>query len=109
MEVELKPHPAQARHPVTNEPLWNDDGTKVPLVLDQKSIWLDGAMIGYCGLTVDKPISFIVPKSKLPPSVREIVIEKVANLLGGDWHDAKKISQVADIPKELIANDEADD
>mgnify|MGYP003649087883 CR=1 FL=1 len=36
--VELTQHPAQARHPVTNEPLFDDHGAPVPLLPTQRAM-----------------------------------------------------------------------
>lgn len=49
MKIELKPHPAQARNPKTDEPLFNDDGSAVSLFPELRSIYLDGALVGYTG------------------------------------------------------------
>lgn len=105
MKVELRNHPAQARHPVTREPLFDDDGQPVPLVKTQKAIYLDGFLIGYCGLTPGEPISIIRNSREIPPSVREIILEKVANLLGGEWDDIKKVSQCATVERPSAADD----
>ncbi len=93
MKITLTNHPAQARHFQTDEPIWDDDGKPVPLVSNQKAIRMDGVLIGYCGLTPAEPISIIKNKREIPPTVREIILEKVANLLGGEWDDIKKVSQ----------------
>ena len=54
MNVELRNHPAQARHPVTDAPLFEEDGkTPVPMITDQKMIMLEGFQVGYS--TIDGP------------------------------------------------------
>ncbi len=54
MNVELRNHPAQARHPVTDAPLFEGDGkTPVPMITDQKMVMLEGFQVGY--ITIDGP------------------------------------------------------
>lgn len=53
MNVTLRNHPAQARHPVTDAPLFEEDGTPVPMITDQKTVMLDGFQVGY--ITVAGP------------------------------------------------------
>ena len=36
MEIEIRNHPAQARHPVTTAPLFDDDGMPVPLFPEER-------------------------------------------------------------------------
>lgn len=47
MQVEIRNHPAQARNPVTDEPLVDAAGKPVPLFPDQRSIYVDGHMVAY--------------------------------------------------------------
>ena len=68
--VELTQHPAQARHPVTNEPLFDDHGEPVPLLPNMRAIRLDGFVIGYASKNA---ICFTIGKSKLPQTVRDSV------------------------------------
>lgn len=81
IQVELRPHPAQARHPITNEPLFHDDGSPVPLIEDQLSIWVDGRMVGYTNQARTRAM-FITPPSALPWAVRNYVEGRIENLLG---------------------------
>lgn len=54
MNVTLRHHPAQARHPITDAPLFEADGvTPVPMITDQKTVMLDGFQVGY--ITVEGP------------------------------------------------------
>ncbi len=66
--VELTQHPAQARHPVTNEPLFDDYGAPVPLFPNMRAIRLDGFVIAYAS---KYGICFIINKSKLPETVKD--------------------------------------
>lgn len=81
IEVELRPHPAQARHHITNEPLFYEDGTPVPLFDDQLSIWVDGRLVGYTNQARTRAM-FITPPSMLPAAVRNYVEGRIENLLG---------------------------
>lgn len=101
INVEVKPHPAQLKF--NGEPLFDDDGNPVSAAPNHRSVWLNGRLIGYCGDTANKPFNFIAPPSQLPSNLREIVVEKAATQLGGDWHDATKVSQAPDIPEELLS------
>ena len=51
MNFSISPHPAQARHPVTDEPLVHSrgelKGQPVSLLPKQRAVRLDGIMIGY--------------------------------------------------------------
>ena len=60
--VELTQHPGQAKHPVTNEPLFDDHGGPVSLLPDLRSIRLDGFIIGYAS---KHKICFTIGKTKL--------------------------------------------
>jgi hypothetical protein len=77
--IELKQHPAQARHPVTNDPLWDDDGNPRPLLPSQRSVVWDGAIIGYAS---KNGIAFTLESSKVPDWVRDeakALVEKEFN------------------------------
>lgn len=49
MNVTFRNHPSQARHPVSNAPLF-DNGEPVSLFPQQRAIYLDGIMCGYCSI-----------------------------------------------------------
>ena len=77
MKFELRNHPAQARHPITKEPLVKD-GAPVPLFPDMRGIYLDGVLIGYCGDKADKPVSLIVSGSEaLLADVKQFVTKSI--------------------------------
>lgn len=96
INVELRPHPAVAQ--LDGKPLIADDGTPVPLLPDQRSVWLNGLMVGYCGANPGTPLSFIVGPRRLPPAVREIVATKVAELRGGSASKTTVVPDPEDIP-----------
>ena len=77
--VELTQHPAQARHPVTNEPLFDDHGAPVPLLPTQRAIRLDGFVIGYAS---KHGICFTINESKLPETVKDSAIFLVESEFG---------------------------
>lgn len=81
MKIELRDHIAQARHPITREPLYHE-GKPVPLFPDQHSIWLDGAMVGYVCGPPNYNIAFIVPESQIPEFVRKLIVEQVRITVG---------------------------
>ncbi|MCP4478676.1 MAG: hypothetical protein GY818_11345 [Planctomycetaceae bacterium] len=91
--VELKPHPAQARHPVTNVPLFDDDGQPRPLLPESRSIWWDGVMVGYCS---KHGATFTLEVSQVPDWVRD----EVEELVSVEFGDCPKVSMLIDTPEE---------
>mgnify|MGYP000893513108 CR=1 FL=1 len=81
MRIELRNHPAQARHPYTDEPLWYDEArTKpVPLITDQRAVFLDGVLVGYCGIAAGQPLTMT---ALLPTAVQEEVRRFVTSEVG---------------------------
>lgn len=80
LELELRNHPAQARDRRTNEPLFYDDEeTKpVPLITDQRAIYLNGIMVGYCGTEAGKPLTMTTRLDQaLEDAVTQFVTDKV--------------------------------
>ena len=62
-ELKITNHPAQARHPFTNEPLFDNDNNPVPLFPNERSVRLDGRIIAY--VTEERNVLFIVPLERL--------------------------------------------
>lgn len=85
MLIELRDHPTQARHPITNEPLIGEDGRPVPAFPDDRSVWLDGVSIGYTSVT--GPITLITAVS---PTIATAIIAHVESELG---HAPRKLAQ----------------
>lgn len=57
VNITLTNHPAQARHPLTKQPLFEADGvTPVPLFPERRCIRLDGVSIGECHSQPGHPI-----------------------------------------------------
>lgn len=77
MQVEIRNHPAQARHPITDAPLFEADGTPVPLLPNDRAVYLDGALVGYTSL--DGPVTLTVA---LPQAAVDAIAAKVAEDLG---------------------------
>ena len=88
--VELTQHPAQARHPISNAPLFDDDGNPVGLLPDHRAIRLDDLVIGYASR---HGINFIVPKSKLPDWVYNTAVDLVEKEFG----DVPNVSAVVEV------------
>jgi len=88
--VELTQHPAQARHPISNAPLFDDDGKPVALLPDHRAIRLDKLVIGYASR---HGINFIVPKSKLPDWVYNTAVDLVEKEFG----DVPNVSAVVEV------------
>ena len=86
MQIELKNHLAQARHPVTSKPLFDDNGTPVPLFPQQRSIWLDGVFIGYVCEPPTRSISILVAGT--PDAVLQSVEQAVIGEFGPRHTDA---------------------
>jgi len=78
-DLEIRPHPAQARAPGTRKPLFYSDGTPVPLFPDQRSIWLGGALVGYTGTAPEAPITLI---RRQPAHIRGLILDAVRRELG---------------------------
>ena len=95
MKIELRNHPAQARHPVNNRPLVDQQGNPVPLILDQHGIYLEDVLLGYCGKEPDRPISLIVPVDE---TVRDEVFAHVEKHVGTPRN-------IAQPPKLVVDND----
>ncbi len=72
-------HPAQARHPISNAPLFDDDGKPVPLLTDHRAIRLDDFVIGYAS---KHGITFIVPINKVPDWVYKTAVDLVSKEFG---------------------------
>jgi hypothetical protein len=77
--VELTQHPAQARHPVTNEPLFDDHGAPVPLLPNMRAVRLDGFVIAYAS---KHGICFTIGHSKLPQTVKDSAVGLVESEFG---------------------------
>lgn len=106
MQVELRNHPAQARHPVTGAPLVDADGKPVPKITDQRAVYLDGVMIGYALLACNPPkLSLVVPPRSMPAHIRDMVAAEVERLLGKELGAVK---QVPDRPAEDESPEELD-
>lgn len=82
LNLELRAHPAQAR--LAGVPLTDSEGKPVPMFPDQRSVWLNGKMVGYCGTAQGAPISLIYDQRKIPVVVREAIREFVAAELGNE-------------------------
>lgn len=83
MELELKNHPAIADHPTKpGQKLYDADGVGIPLFPDERSVWLDGSMIGYVGPAPARGFNSLVPKSKLPEQLLDAVTKLVERELG---------------------------
>lgn len=105
INVELRPHPAQQKGP-NGEPLFDDIGKPVELLPDQRSVWLNGDMIGYCGTAPGTFISFILPPSKIGSALRQILVEKIAELRGGP---ANVVGQAPEMPQQAAEPEEDED
>lgn len=79
MNLEICNHPAQARHPATGKPLF-DDGVPVPLFPNQRAIKLDGYVIAYVSPTLD--VFFLGPIEKVGQAVVDAATELVQRELG---------------------------
>jgi len=79
MNITFRNHPAQARHPHTKQPLFTETGEPVPLFPDQRGIYLDGYLIGYCSAVPDQPVCLIV---HLPVEQLDIIGAKVSETFG---------------------------
>ena len=96
MNLELRPHIAQARNPVTDQPLVDSEGQPVPLFPNQRSIFLDGALIGYVCEPPKRGLAFIVR------GVPEQVIEETKKLVALEF--GEEPARVSTLP-EIGASD----
>lgn len=90
MKFELRNHPAQARHPVTKAPLFDEDGAPVPLFPEMKAVYLDGFLMGYCG---KGPVNLIRP-------VDEYVRGKIEDFVRSELGDVSAVSMPPVIEEE---------
>ena len=74
MKIELRNHPAQARHPITREPLKDEEGGPVPLFPNQRGVFLDGYCIGYVATHENAPVCLT---QRMSESVRAAVRKRV--------------------------------
>ena len=95
MNIELRPHPSQARHPRTDEPLTDSNGDPVPLFPNQRGIYLDGHLVGFVCEPPRRNLAFIV--QGLPEAVKTEAADLVAAEFGGD--DNRSIRSVPDADK----------
>jgi hypothetical protein len=91
-QFSIGPHPSQARHPFTNEPLVDDDGTPVSLFPDQRTLRLDNRIIAYLS---NGGISFIVPCAMLGDVVYQDALEYAKQETG----DFKNVTSVPMMPE----------
>lgn len=96
--LRLANHPAQARNPVTNAPLFDADGVPVPLFPDQRSVYLDGFLVAYVNASGN--ISFIMPESKLTAPI----VQAIRDLVSSEFTPAGTVNHVPDLP-EVEADD----
>ena len=99
MKFEIANHPAQALHPFTKEPLVDDAGKPVPLIIDQRALLLDGKLIAY--LLPKRKVSFIVPIERLGQAVADKAVE-----FANRFYDR---NPSIFFPKEIPANAEVPD
>ena len=79
-KLTIENHPSQARHPISDEPLFKD-GKPVPLFPDQRSIKLDGTIIAY--VNAAGKVMFIMPENKLPGTIADEALDLAASEYGG--------------------------
>lgn len=79
LDFSIGPHPAQARHPLTNEPLFDTEGQPVPLITDQTTLRLDGKLIAYISTG---GVSFIYPRLALGEAVYKEALRFIAENAG---------------------------
>lgn len=92
-ELTIGNHPAQARHPVTNELLFDNDGVAVPMFPDQKSIRFDGTIVAYVANG-----NLLIINSRLPSAIVDEMKDLAATL--GD------VNQVSTVPEETNGEDD---
>ena len=79
MDITFRNHPAQARNSITGEPLEDIYGEPVPLFPDQRAIYVDGVMCGYCSSKPGEPITLTV---HMPVEQTEIINQRVEETFG---------------------------
>lgn len=103
LNIEVKDHPARASHPITHEPLLDDNGNPVPLFPEEKSVWLDGSMVAYIGSPPGRALMFITPKERLGAYVVDRIREQV---LVQTNHEVKKLVSVPEPQDEPESDDD---
>ena len=110
MKIELRNHPAQARDKRTGEPLFYDDEQTqpVPLIVDQRAVYLNGRMVGYCGTEPGKPLTMV---ERQPEAVQIEINRFVTDTVGKPKFTASPPRQdlVNQAEREIDDPDEFDD
>jgi len=102
MKLELRNHPAQAQHPITKKPLFDEHRKPVPLLKHERAIYLDGDHVGYCTAKPGFPVNLIV---NFPDSMRDIIVKFVEDEIGAVSHN----SMVPPPPEDRDPEDDDDD
>lgn len=104
LNFELKNHPAQARHPFTKEPLFND-GQPVPLFPKQRALAFDGRIIAY--ISEYGNVGFIVPQERLG----EVIVDEAKKFINENFTPVNMVSSVleAEEPEESADGDFEDE
>ncbi len=92
--VELRQHPAQARHPVTNDPLFDEDGNPRPLLPDQRAVYWDDICIGYAS---KHGVAFTIEVSQVP----EWLQVEVGDLVEAEFGTCPKMTMLVDSDPEV--------
>ena len=104
-KLEIDSHPAQALHPFTKKPLFDDDGKPIPLFPDEKSIRLDGRIIAY--VTKDRAIMWLYRRDKLG-AIADAAVELVEKEFGSPA-TAEVESQGSPVPQNEEDDEDAYD
>lgn len=84
-------HPAQARHPLSGEPMFDSDGEPVPLFPNERSVRLDGHVIAYVSEAGN--IGYRIPSSRLGEAITSEIVELVAK----EFKPVKKIASPPEV------------
>ena len=100
IELRIINHPAQARHPFTNQPLVDDQNRPVPLFPDQRAISIDGGGILAYVVPVKAAgtwkVLFIKPKQQLG-----VIVEMACKLVEEQLGPIEKKHVITELAEEL--------
>ena len=112
IKIELRQHPAQAQHPVTKKPLFDEHNDPVPLFPKQKSIWMLGddetpdVLIGYVSEPPALNVNIIKPPKFFGSAeILENIREQIGQKIGTDGHGGQAINE----PENTEADEEDDE
>lgn len=106
MQLEFKDHPARRRSSVTGQYQRDEKGERIPLMPDERSIWMDGVCVAYCHKDPDTPVVFC---RHIDDYEKDRVLEFAAEQRGGAASAVGMPPSPLELQAALREGDEDDD